>query len=184
MNKKRILSACAFVALLGAALMPTRVAAQNSYEWKVVDCTQSHLLPSATGQVCRATNVVTGDGGGMWQRSSVVGMTSEGYVHYFVWESLNMVAHIRITETLLEFLKWINPNAESGNGFSGMQRYGNSDYMTFRNKKSQPCAGFRRLGDSRRAGYVWVMGGVKCWPKEKDVTQVQIAQFIDQGQLR
>lgn len=172
-------------ALMANALVCFGAAAQTDYKFDNIDCAQSRVIPLA-GMTCRATNVVTGGSttGGMFKRWSVAGTTSDAYTHYFIWEGLDMRSHIRIVETLPEYLQWANARAQAGSQFGATTRYKDVDYTTFRGKEGRPCAGFRRLGDSRGAGYAYVMGGIKCWTNEREVTPAQITQFIDEGRLR
>jgi len=116
---------------------------------------------------------------------STYGVTSEGYVHVFLWEAQNSFSYLTTDEITADFLKWVHVNGQFATKFSPVARYHDVDYTTFRDDKQQrACAGFRRTGNERRGGYDWIMGGILCAPAGKNLTQDQFFRFVDNVRLQ
>ena len=62
-------------------------------------------------------------------------------------------------------------------------RFHDVDAVSFKDGQF-PCAGFRRIGNPRRGGYDWVMGGILCAPRGQILTNQQFGQFIDRVRLQ
>jgi hypothetical protein len=77
---------CSLVAFLFAA---TASATTMTYKWSDIDCGKSRIA-TWPGLKCETTNVVTTEGNvGAFRKWSAYGVTSEGYVHVFLWETQN-----------------------------------------------------------------------------------------------
>ena len=133
----------AFLALAGTASPKT-----PSYTWADIDCRQSRIV-AWSGLKCRATNVVTGDGNiGVFRQWTAFGTGRDGYyVHMFLWAAQNGFSYLAADETTADFVKWMFEHGKSVTEISPVARYGDADYVTFKDgKHARRCIGFRRLG--------------------------------------
>ena len=175
---RALILSCLTLFLVGVAAM----AAQKSYSWEDIACSQSRIA-AWPGLKCQTTNVVTTEGNvGAFRRWSASGHTGEGYVHLFLWEGQNAYSYIGAEETTGEFVKWMYGSGTPSQ-FSAVFRIHNVDAVSFRDGQ-YPCAGFRRTGSPRRGGYDWILGGILCAPQGKTLTNEQFGQFIDRVRLR
>jgi hypothetical protein len=136
---------------------------------------------------CRATNIVTNEGNiGVFRQWSAFGTGRDGYyVHMFLWEAQNGFSYLAAAETTAEFVKWMFEDGKSITDVSGVVRYKDTDYVTFKDdKRGRRCIGFRRLGGFQRSGYASVTGGILCAPAGKAMTDGDIALFIDNVRLQ
>jgi hypothetical protein len=178
LGKRVLFLSCLALSVVGVSAM----AAQQTYSWSDITCNQSRIA-AWTGLKCQTTNVVTTEGNiGSFRRWSAAGHTREGYVHLFLWEGQNSYSYIDPSETTGEFLKWMY-GAGKPTDFSAVFRYHNVDAVSFKDGQF-PCAGFRRIGNPRRGGYDWVMGGILCAPRGQTLTNEQFGQFIDRVRLQ
>jgi hypothetical protein len=175
---------CLTLSLAWAGAAPAQTT-YKTYNWSDIDCRQSRIA-FWPGLRCKATNVVTTEGNvGAFRRWSVEGTTSEGYIHLFLWEAQNSFSYLTTDETTADFLKWMYVNGPSASGFSPVARFHEADYSTFSDtKQARTCAGFRRIGNQRRGGYDWIMGGIVCAPPGRTLTNDQLARFIDRVRLQ
>jgi len=172
---------CLALSLAWAGAAP----AQTTYNWSDIDCRQSRIAPWP-GLRCKTTNVVTTEGNiGAFRRWSAYGTTSEGYIHILLLEAQNSFSYITTEETTADFLKWMHVNGHSVSRLSPLARYHQADYSQFRDdKEAQSCAGFRRAGNPRRGGYDWLLAGILCVAPGRNLSNEQIAQFIDRVRLQ
>ena len=170
---------------LSLAWAGTAPAQTKSYEWSDIDCSRSRIV-AWPGLQCKVTNIVTSEGNiGSFRRWAAFGTTREGYVHIFLSEAQNNFSYVSADETTAEFLKWIYVNGPAAEQFTPVARYSKVDYSMFVDtKQSQSCAGFRRIGEPRRGGYDWIMGGILCAPPGGRMADGQFAQFIERVKLR
>ncbi len=163
-------------AAAGAAIGETQ-----RYTWNDIDCRQSRIVAWA-GLKCRATNVVTSEGNiGAFRQWAAFGTNRDGYyVHMFFWEAENTFSYLSADQTTPDFLKWMFERGKSIAQVSAVSRYGDADYVTFKDDKNgRSCTGFRRLGKPKRSGYDSVTGGILCAPAGKGVAESDIQTFID-----
>jgi hypothetical protein len=175
---------CCLTALLGwAGTAATQV---KQYVWADMDCRQSRIA-AWPGLKCRATNIVASEGNiGAFRQWAAFGTSRDGYyVHMFVWEGQNSFSYLSADETTADFVKWIFENGQAMTQVSPVARYGDADYVTFKDGKvARTCVGFRRVGRPQRGGYDSLMGGVLCAPPGKTLTSVDISTFIDNARLQ
>jgi hypothetical protein len=101
---------CSLVAFLLAA---TASATTMTYKWSDIDCRQSRIA-TWPGLKCETTNVVTTEGNiGAFRKWSTYGVSSEGYVHVFLWEAQNSFSYLSTDEITADFLKWVHVNGSS-----------------------------------------------------------------------
>jgi hypothetical protein len=170
-----------FLAAVGAALAQSR-----SYAWTDIDCRKSRIAAWA-GMKCRATNVVTTESNiGSFRQWAAFGTTREGYyAHMFVWEAQNTYSYVGADETTADFVKWMFEHGKSISQVSPVARYGDADYVTFKDDKhGRLCVGFRRLGKFQRGGYESITAGIMCTPPGKSFGNNDIAIFIDSVRLQ
>ena len=170
----------AFLALAGTASTQT-----TSYIWEDIACRQSRIV-AWPGLKCRATNVVTSDGNiGAFRQWAAFGSGRDGYyVHMFLWEAQNNFSYLAADETTAQFVKWMFEHGQSIAEVSGVARYKDADYGTFKDgTQGRACIGFRRLGKFQRGGYDSVTGGILCAPPGKIITGKDIGLFIDNAHL-
>ena len=172
--------------MLSFAWAGSASAQTKTYEWSDVDCSKSRIAVAWPGLQCKVTNVVTSEGNiGAFRRWAAFGTTREGYVHIFLSESQNNFSFVTADETTAEFLKWMYVNGTAAEQFTPVARYSKVDYSMFVDtKQSKSCAGFRRIGEPRRGGYDWIMGGILCAAPGGRMADGQFAQFIENVKLR
>src|SRR5207344_2586154 len=118
---------CLALTVVGMAAM----AAQKTYTWSDIACSQSRIA-AWPGLKCQTTNVVTTEGNmGAFRRWSAAGTTSEGYTHLFLWEAQNSTSYMTTDETTAEFLKWMYSGGNPSQ-FSPVFRLHNVDVSGFR----------------------------------------------------
>lgn len=164
-----------------AGLAATAAAQGRQYVWSDIDCRQSHIAVWP-GLKCRATNVVTSEGNiGAFRQWAAFGTSRDGYyVHIFLWEGLNPFSYLSADDTTADFVKWMFENGLSMTRVSSVARYGDADYVSFRDGKGgRTCIGFRRTGGPQRGGYDSLMGGILCAPPGKTIGDADISVFID-----
>lgn len=160
----------------------TAMAAQQTYTWSDIDCSQSRIA-TWPGLKCQSTNVVTTEGNiGAFKRWTAYGHTRQGYTHLFLWEGQNAYSYIGAEETTAEFLKWMY-GAGKPTQFSAVFRFHDVDVVSFKDGQYN-CAGFRKIGNPRRGGYDWILGGIQCAPLGQTLTNEQFGQFIDRVRLQ
>lgn len=162
----------------------TSSAQTRQYVWSDIDCRQSRIamLP---GLKCRATNPVTSEGNiGVFRQWAAFGTSRDGYyVQMFLWEGQNTFSYLSADETTADFVKWIFENGQAMTQVSPVTRYGNADYVRFKDGKvGRACIGFRRVGKAQRGGYDSLMGGILCAPAGKAIGEADISAFIEGAQ--
>jgi hypothetical protein len=152
----------------------------RTYSWTDIDCRQSRIVASP-GLKCRATNVVTNEGNiGVFRQWAAFGDTPGGYVHIFLWEAQNGFSYLNADQTTAEFLAWMYENGQFAKSFTSPIHYRDADYSLFQDsKRSWSCAGFRQFGQPQRGGYQSITGGILCAPPGKNLTNDQVARFIE-----
>jgi hypothetical protein len=159
----------------------TLAAQTKQYVWSDIDCRQSRIAVWA-GLKCRATNVVTSEGNiGLFRQWAAFGTSRDGYyVQMFLWEGQNTFSYLSADETTADFVKWIFENGQAMAQVSPVARYGDADYVSFKDGKvGRTCIGFRRVGRPQRGGYDSVMGGILCAPPGKTIGEADISVFIN-----
>jgi hypothetical protein len=175
--------ACLMVCLASAGASRAQT---KTYTWSDIDCRQSRIM-AWPGLKCRATNVVTNEGNiGVFRQWAAFGTTREGYyAQMFVWEARNTFSYVSAEETTADFLKWMFEYGKSVTQVSPVARYQDADYVTFRDDQHERvCVGFRRMGKFQRGGYDSLTGGLLCAPPGKNLTNNDIAIFIDHVRLQ
>jgi hypothetical protein len=179
-----ITSTACFVAMLAG--IGTLAAQGRQYTWSDIDCRQSRIA-TWPGLKCRATNVVTSEGNiGVFRQWAAFGTSRDGYyAQLFLWEAQNTFSYLSADETTADFVKGIFEHGKSITQVSPVARYGDSDYVTFRDGHAgRSCMGFRRVGRPQRGGYASVMGGILCAQSPKTVSDVDVAVFIDNARIQ
>jgi len=172
------------IASFGAAAFFVPQALAQTVTWSEIDCASSRIEPLPDLK-CRSTGSVPNPWGGTYRWWSVAGPTRGSYyTHLFLSEGATAADAVSVRHSLVEHLKWMNPRAENGTDFGDGGRYRETDWMTFRNARANHCVGFRRLGDSRRMGFAWVLAGMRCWAAKQQPTTAQAHQFMDEARLR
>jgi len=172
------------VAGLGASTLSATQGLAQTVTWSEIDCASSRIEP-LPGLKCRSTGSVANPWGGRHLLWSVAGPTPGSYYsHLFLSEGATAADAVSVQHSLVDHLKWMNQRAENGTDFGGGGRYRETDWITFKNPQANYCVGFRRLGDSRRMGFAWVMAGIRCWGAKHQPTTAQAHQFMDEARLR
>jgi hypothetical protein len=168
-----------------AMLVSTPAAAQEALVWSEVDCARSRIVP-ISGAICRGTNAGAGSemAGGVGQRHSLRGGTPFGYVSVVMSEGTAGQACVLTLKSTVDYLKLIDVRAAGASGWSGVTKYGDAEYATFKSSEGEECVGFRKLGERRNLGYAWMMHGLLCAPKEQTLQDAQMIRFIDDARVR
>lgn len=172
------------VASFGAATLFATQGLAQTVKWSEIDCASSRIEP-LPGLKCRSTGSTPNSWGAPYLQWSVAGPTpGKYYTHLFLSEGATAANAVSVRHSLVDQLKRMNQRAENGTDFDGGGRYQETDWITFKNPQANYCVGFRRLGDSRRMGFAWVLVGIRCWGAKHQPTTAQAYQFMDEARLR
>ena len=171
---------CGFAVAASALMVADQAAGQDTPRWYGIDCSHSRITVPA-GLKCSTTQNYAGgehswggDAGGTFRGW----MASGAGVFYYLVEATSLGAGLMESASLKQAIRSEMRDGNSLANFSSLGNRGGADYMTFTGGSGDACVGIRRYGPAQGAGYQWILYGVRCEPRGRPLTDVEIDGFI------
>ena len=154
--------------------------AQDTPRWYGIDCSHSRIAVPA-GLKCTTTQNYAGGENG-WGGNA--GGTFRGWmasgagVFYYLVEATSLGAGLMESASMKQAIRSEMRDGDKLANFSALGNRGGADYMTFTSASGDACVGIRRYGPAQGAGYQWILCAVRCEPRGRPITDVEIDRFI------